>query len=167
VKKVLSILLLAILLFISGGYHFYYSLQRAALKKEMKRNIRAIDRSALVQLSFTPTVYSQLKWEDNSEFEWKGTWYDVVEQNDSDGMKLVLCIADGKETALLDALMKANENASHKGIVILKMITQDFTGPECITQDLALQNVKTDYDLFKLNFQSRFRKEPSQPPENC
>lgn len=133
----------------------------------MKRNIRTTDRAALLQIGFTPAAYSQLHWEDDSEFEWKGTWYDVVEQRDSNGVKLVICIADEKETALLDSLMMANENASHKGIVIVKMITQDLAVPETITSVLTLQNIKTDYNHFQLNFQSRFRTEPSQPPENC
>jgi hypothetical protein len=166
VKKLLSILCLLTLLFISGGYHFYYSLQRAAVKMEMKKNISALDRSAVKIFRFLPEEFKVLQWEDECEFKWKGTWYDVVDITDSNGVKSVSCIADEKETALLNSLMKADENAHHKGITIIKLITQDFIWPQAAISIIPVIN-KTDFNIFELKFRSQYKRQPSQPPEFC
>jgi hypothetical protein len=142
-------------------------MQRGALKIEMKRNLRQMGRSSLKKLRFAPDEFKELEWEDASEFRWKGNLYDVVEKTDSSGFSLISCIADEKETALLDGLMKANENAHHQGRSIIQLITKIFTRTEITpaAQPVICQN--PDWNLFDLKFCSRYQSQPSQPPEYC
>lgn len=77
------------------------------LKREIKhRIIEGIDRSELVELSFTPEEEKQLRWEHSKEFEYKGEMYDVVESKSENGKTTYWCWWDNEETSLNKQLNK-------------------------------------------------------------
>lgn len=84
------------------------------LKREIKhRIIEGIDRSELVELSFTAEEKKQLRWEHSKEFEYNGEMYDVVESKSENGKITYWCWWDNEETNLNRRLNNLLARALH------------------------------------------------------
>lgn len=100
-KQLFSILLISSLIGPYLGISIYLKHEKRMLKREIKhRIIEGIDRSELVELSFTPQEEKQLIWKHSKEFEFKGEMYDVVETEVINGQTVYWCWWDNKETTL-------------------------------------------------------------------
>ncbi|MBK9591208.1 MAG: hypothetical protein IPO32_06800 [Crocinitomicaceae bacterium] len=91
-RQLFSILLVSSLIGPYLGISLYLKHEKRMLKREIKhRIIEGIDRSELVELSFTPEEEQQLRWEHSKEFEYKGEMYDVVESKSENGKITYWC----------------------------------------------------------------------------
>jgi len=85
-------------------------MQLRQLKQEMKRNIRVLRNSRdLVEFAFDQHAFSNLEWEEENEFCFKGEMYDVVETREVNGKFMLLCIPDKKETQLIHDFQEQTE----------------------------------------------------------
>jgi hypothetical protein len=112
VKKITAIFLLFCLVFASAGYHFVFRFQIMQAKQEMKKQLKTSDRHKedITKFKFTGDKLDQLEWENENEFRFNGHMYDVISKHQENGSVDIRCIADEKETALLDQYMKINRS---------------------------------------------------------
>lgn len=112
-RKVVAILLLTLLTFNLLGYQLLYYYRTCEAKAEMKAYLRQLPHHKdLIQLSFSDKEISQLQWEEESEFYWKGEMYDVVQRDFSNGQWNIKCLPDGKESALLKDYLNTNKKSN-------------------------------------------------------
>lgn len=113
-RKVLTIVALGCLLLLTGGYHLLYQCQLAEIKSAVKSGLARLKQSDLTQLVLSPAEVRKLDWEDESEFCYGGRMYDVVDVEKKTGRTVYWCLADEKETALLDAYLQMQNSSSDK-----------------------------------------------------
>jgi hypothetical protein len=114
-------------------------------------------------------ILQKLNWEGNDEFSFNGQMYDVVEKKIEDGKIMIRCIADKKETALVN---KLNDNSSdnekdHKIVNELFQFLQTLfhnSKSEGPAFD-ELVKCKFHFPIERLQFQ--IKKIPTPPPQAC
>lgn len=75
--------------------------QKREVRREVKRAIlRGMDESELTQLSFSKRDSTSLKWEHETEFEYRGTMYDVVRTHETRDSIFYTCWLDHAETKI-------------------------------------------------------------------
>jgi len=81
-RKIVSIALLACLIGPFLGSYIWVELKRCQIRKEVKwKMIAGIDKKELVFMTFSlKDSQEKLNWKHSKEFEYKGEWYDIVEQ---------------------------------------------------------------------------------------
>jgi len=104
-KKLIVIIVSCCLLLNMIGYHIIFFMRKAEIRAEMMRTIRqqrnaALENDFVFSLNGAPSAL-QPHWEDEDEFSLDGKMYDVIEKKISGHQLLVRCLADGKETDLL------------------------------------------------------------------
>lgn len=129
VRKLTSILLIICLCCTWLGYHLVFRVQLLSIKSEMKAFLRSQENHKdVIELSFTHEESKKLEWEDEAEFSYKGEMYDVIEKQTKGNRILLRCIADTKETALLQEYQK-NNNRNSSNTFIAQLITAQFILP--------------------------------------
>ena len=117
VKKIVIILLCLCFFLNITGYHIIFYLRQQEIKAEMREAIRMQTyREHETDFSFSikdKHSMDQLDWEGDDEFSFNGEMYDVIEKRIENGKLVIRCIADKRETALLDKL-KGLWNQSEK-----------------------------------------------------
>lgn len=94
----------------------------------MKQRLLQSPNEVVTTISFSAAEMATLHWEDENEFYYRGEMYDVlcVEQNGT--QSVIRCVADHKESALVDQYYKTqqgvNDNAPIKSIK--KLMSADF-----------------------------------------
>ena len=128
VRKIWTILALACLLFLTGGYHLLYQCRLAEVKAAVKENLKTARRSELTPLAFSAAEIQTLVWEEASEFCYRDKMYDVVDVETKDGQTIYWCLADEKETALLDAYLQTHNPSSDKNpsCSLIKLLQAPF-----------------------------------------
>jgi hypothetical protein len=81
-----------------------------------------------IQICLTKEQCTQLEWEDEAEFKYKGEMYDLIEKKINGNNVLLTCIADSKETALLQEFQK-NTSRSRSHLIVNQLITASFLLP--------------------------------------
>jgi hypothetical protein len=135
VKKISAFILMICLFFTVMGYHFIFRMRISEAKKEMKARLLAQDSPELIQFDLTPEKVSSLEWEDEKEFLLNGQMFDVVEMNSLQGVVILKCIPDHKETALIEQYLKTNQgNSTEKGpwLALLEMAGAQFLSPTIV-----------------------------------
>ncbi len=81
-RKIVPIVLLACLIAPFLGSYIWVQIKQSQIRKEVKwKMIAGIDKKELVYMSFSiKDSQEKLNWKHSKEFEFKGEWYDVVEQ---------------------------------------------------------------------------------------
>lgn len=107
-KRLLSILLLLCLTAPFLGSVLWVKHQKHLVKKKVKKEIiSGLDKSELIQLSFSAVqIESELKWKHAKEFEFRNKMYDIVEQAISGDSTTFWCWLDKEETTLNNRLDK-------------------------------------------------------------
>ncbi|MCO6499884.1 MAG: hypothetical protein J5I47_05830 [Vicingus serpentipes] len=107
-KKLISILLLLCLILPFVGTVSWLNYQKKKIKRQIKHEIIAgIDKSELVQFTFTKTqVEEELNWRHSKEFEYNNSMYDIVEADTTNNTVTYWCWWDYKETKLNKQLSK-------------------------------------------------------------
>ena len=125
-KALTSILLLVFVVHLAGNL-VLFKIQQFHLRKEMIQRIReGVPESQLVLVKETPTNKKSIKWEDDTEFSFRGIMYDVAKTEiDKNGNTIYYCIKDDLETALVINFRKQqNQNKKTKNtrIPVLKNV---------------------------------------------
>jgi hypothetical protein len=127
-----------------AGYHLVFYLQRAALKSEMKAFLKdQKTHKDVVQINFTEQELNQLEWEGDDEFFFEGEMYDVIQKKENGNSTTILCVADKKETALLNEYQKTHKRNSSNS-AIAQLISIQFVLPD----DCPLQQPQKIIETF-------------------
>ena len=125
--------------------------QKKQIRKELKHQIIAgIDKSELVEFTFSTQEAANLSWEHAKEFEYNGYMYDVVERLDKGDTIVMWCWKDDQETQLnqkLNSLMamvlsnqKPEDNNTHQILDIIKKIIPEQAPSYCISNAKKEEN---------------------------
>lgn len=127
-KKLLVVLTLFCLLLLICGHAFLFTIKRAEIKADVRKELLAYPNESLITLHFTPAEIKNLSWEDDMEFEYKGKMYDVLKKEITKASITILCMADEKETLLIDNYLKAQQHSSHhsSSTTLLKLLSQQY-----------------------------------------
>lgn len=90
-------------------------LQKWRVKHEVKAKlIQGLDKSELTHLTFSKSqIETELDWEDDREFEYKGEMYDVIERHEKGDSVKFVCWHDKAETELNQRLQLLVAKAAH------------------------------------------------------
>lgn len=116
-KKLFAILLLVSFSVQIWGYHLYYKVQQQQIRNEVRSRLRnQQEEETTIKFVFNLSLNEDkaLQWEEDHEFSYNGTMYDVIEKKTIGEKLYIRCISDGTETSLVN---------SYKG-----MLKDDFSG---------------------------------------
>jgi len=149
-------------------------LEKKMIRKEIKhRMIDGIDKSELIKLAFTEKeLRSEVKWEHNKEFEYRGEMYDIVDVTFENDKIVYWCWWDHKETALnqkLNQLLNQFLGTSHGDKedkdTVSQFVKLVYTVPTIYTfYDLLNFNKKTSTQYINSYYQA-FLSLTSPPPK--
>lgn len=143
------------------------------IKKEVKQKLIAVSRQQLVKLAFTQKEkLTSLNWHHDSEFEWNGEMYDVVETQVNGDTTFYLCWWDHKETELnkklnelvADALGNSSKNRQNKNKLLELFETLYVADSPADKPALACFSKQLHY-TGKHIYKSIFLSHPFPPPE--
>lgn len=107
-KNAISLAILASLALPFGATYLWLHVQKLLVKQDVKaRLLGSIDRSELETLVFSlKQAETQLRWENEREFEYEGAMRDVIEREIVGDSVRYLCWRDDEETALNQRLRR-------------------------------------------------------------
>jgi len=149
------------------GYHLVFHVQIAAVKSEMKAFLRnQEDNKDLIQIRFDKKELKQLHWEDEHEFRYQGEMYDVIEMKFQRQTVLIRCIADEKETALLNEYQKNNKR-NGTGSFIFQLITAPYLLPNGYLLQPPQKIIKSAFADVSSSLQNPVSAVTQPPPNVC
>jgi hypothetical protein len=107
-KKIIVLLFFCCLFVPFAGTYIWLRCQKHQLKEWVKSQILTqVDKNDLISLTFSSfEAASELHWEHDKEFEYKGQMYDIVESKTNGDTITYICWWDHHETALNIQLTK-------------------------------------------------------------
>lgn len=167
VRKLTSILLIICLCCTWLGYHLVFHVQLSAVKSEMRTFLlNQKDHKDLIELSFTNEESKQLEWEEETEFKYEGEMYDLIEKKMKADQVVLRCIADRKETALLQEYQK-NTKRNNSNSFIAQLITAQFILPADYSLQQPQSVIKRNFINTSPSLLSSVSKVSSPPPDVC
>jgi hypothetical protein len=171
-NKIISIGLLAVLIFPWAGSYSWLKFRKAAVRQEVHRTLeQGINRDELVMLTFTKDRAKLLRWEHPGEFEYQGRMYDVVKRSSCGDTLHLLCLSDERETGIKEDLAAlAGEAVNHDpqeqpcrdqlvryllSLYVIEIPARNI--PECLTGRDPVSFFIRKYDPVRL-------KPPTPPP---
>ena len=166
-KKVVALLLLAILFTSQVGYYFIYTIHQHIIKEQIEKQLLANIPESSLEVIIAEQVADKIVWEEkNKEFSLDGILYDVASIEKKDGKTFLYCINDKKEKQLLDDLAKAvNKNNDNKqGRNNIKSLLLDLV---CMSEEAESKtfSVPSTYSSFNVTLISSFEEINSPPPK--
>jgi hypothetical protein len=173
-KKIISILLLAAMVFYSMGSYVVYLQNMRAIKKEMKNAIASGRFKArglaniTIDLSSESSV-SSIEFEDEKEIRYKGEMYDIVKVTTCNNKLVFECIHDKDETKLVSnftrLLYSDDAGKTTKSLHFIKYSFPDYTIAGGYTAMPGLYVRKSNKPtLFLFNIPVRYLNVSSPPP---
>jgi hypothetical protein len=109
----------------------------------MKKHIQQLkDSREVSHLVLNKEEFDRIEWENQNEFSYKGEMYDLLEKHTEGNQLSILCIADKKESKLIEAYQKLNQKnippGSSPSEILLKLAAANYLLPNAIN-NLALQ----------------------------
>ncbi len=133
-KKFFAILLLASFSVQVTGYHIFFHMKQAAIKKTANSRIqRAVEEGRTDHFVFTlQEAATLLQWEEDGEFRYQGEMYDLVDKKIENGKIYIRCISDKKETGLVKNYRKMTNDdfggsSKKRTSLLLKLIATFYT----------------------------------------
>jgi hypothetical protein len=163
VRKFISILFLAILVFANVGYIGLYAYQQNLAKEKMTNKILAGHFAEY--LVTIDAAQNQIKWvEANEEFTLNGKLYDVVKIEIKDGHTIMQCISDTDEANIVNEARKATEKNSQSTTLaqFFKLFTADKA--TVYSQIHFLEIRESIYNLFPTPSLDIAKREILSPP---
>jgi hypothetical protein len=132
-KKIITISISLLLFFSQIGYYFLYMFQQYQVKESVKQELMSKLPESSLEIIDADACKDDIEWEEEGrEFYLQGQMYDVAFIKVTDGKKLIYCLNDSKEKALLESFANAiksgnEQNSSNKGgHHIIKFQLPDF-----------------------------------------
>ncbi|MCF1715674.1 hypothetical protein L0U88_13635 [Flavihumibacter sp. RY-1] len=155
------------------GLLVVFKLQQLQIRREIKRQIKkGVPENELHLITVKQGQEEQLDWQNEKEFIYKGTFYDVVrKETGAAGTTLYYCINDTQEEELfanLDALIKQySEKQQSKGKMAKKLLklapvvlSRDMPGTE-----LTVVTVDPLQGSYSNQYNSPILAIPAPPPK--
>jgi len=118
-KKYFCIALLFAIIFNAIGLAIYFPTQQYLIKREIKLKLKK--ELPIEELTAITLQKEQIEWEEENEFRYAETMWDVVkQQQNSDGSTTYYCINDSKENMLFINLNKMVKKQSDKENTLVK-----------------------------------------------
>ena len=115
-----------------------------------------------IVLSSTTAV----EWENESEFRYNNEMYDVIEKNADGHQKIIRCISDKKETALLKAFQKATKQSSkQKTNLLSKLISIQFVPAKETQTTIDFLSASISYSHLSLSLLEQSKDILKPPPQ--
>lgn len=109
------------------GLHAIFLLQQAGVKHEMSAYLKKNIHPDIETITLSSEHFSQIAWEDKSEFYLNGQMYDVIEISRTGRQTIIRCINDKKETELANSFYNHSKEESHqKAKDWVKLLTLPF-----------------------------------------
>jgi hypothetical protein len=97
----------------------------------------------LVKFSFSKNLIKELEWERDDGFCFQGEMYDVIQKKENGNSNTILCVADKKETALLNEYQNTHKRSSSNP-AIAQLISIQFVLPD----DCSLEQPQKIIEIF-------------------
>ncbi len=110
-KPLIGIFLCSCLIIPFTGVFIWLQYEQWEIQKEVEERIDSgIEAKELVTLKFDKEELSELRWEHDREFEFRGQMYDVIEKKKEGSLTVFVCWWDHEETRLKEEARKLLAN---------------------------------------------------------
>lgn len=175
-KKIIAILLLISFGIQVAGYHLFFHIRKWEIKSSARKNRRRnSSRENELQFIFPLTgrlqlTNSQPEWEDDHEFRLNGHMYDVIEKRIVGDTIYVRCVADEKETRLIEKYNEQNKDdfsntTKNKSGFLLKLINSLYTYTDQHEYMLVVSSKEKYRDDYRQTGISRSYEVLTPPPQ--
>lgn len=149
VRKILAYLLSGLMIWQIIGFVTYFEVSHFQLKKEIKLLLKeGVDKSELVNFTFTQKEIKSLVWVKKNEFVYKDGMFDVVRRKNLENDKIHLeCISDKKETILFARLGQTiSQNlGNEKHPTPISIWSKFLSAPVIISENVLTPLYVSDY----------------------
>ena len=168
-RKFLTIIALCCLLFLVGGYHLLYQFRLAEIKSAVKKELLNARKTDLTKFVFTASGLASLEWESKTEFRYQNIMYDVVEVEKKDGKTVCWCLADTKETVLVDQYFKTQNSSSEKSPSqwLFKLLKAPFLPVALLKSEMPLEKKLTPFSPYSFSLLAAPVQVLTPPPRVC
>jgi len=165
-RKYISLILLIIILFVSNGYHLYFRYLQNNIKQEVKHEIRkGLSENELTLIVVTSENEKQISWiEQNKEFRYNGSMYDVVKSQTKANKTYYYCINDKKEEKLIANYARHNRRRNKTLLKIRKVLSNKYF-PENFSINTKTNNADIYFTEYQQNYTSIYLETLSPPPK--
>ena len=156
------------------GYYIVFRVRQFELKSEVQIYLKShIDDRSVSRLQFSvengKICDERFKWEDEGEFEFAGSMYDVLDSKTDKNTITIYCLRDDKENELLNAFADMQQQNSDKGKSGLMF--QFFAALYIIPQESSIPTVHLTNLLSYGDYTSFLPHRSSEiltpPPQDC
>jgi hypothetical protein len=168
-QRIQVVFLLFIVLTIAIGNSVTFFAQRAMVRNQVKKSLKAQKLKSAQTFRFSKAEYNELqKFENNKEFLMNGGMYDIVALKTVQDSVLLLAFYDHKETSLLEKFLgffkEQNSDQPASKSIAFKFSFSDFIDAKFLFQTLL------NYQFFNLHLKnteelSAFCTLQSPPPD--
>jgi hypothetical protein len=171
-KKLASILFLALVLVQSSGYIAFFKMQEFYLKNQIKSKIKqGIPESELIKFTINTEIENDIEWIHSKEFRYKGEMYDVIRKSEDSGSTIYYVIHDPKETGLFVNLEKfvaqekQNDPLQKRILLDIDRILKLIYIQEYISDNLIIKISKIKIFDHYLDLINSYYKPETPPPK--
>jgi hypothetical protein len=164
-KKYISFILLIIILFISNGYHLYFSYVQHSIQQEIKHKIRkGLSEKELTQIVISSNNENEITWiKKNKEFRYKGFMYDIVKIKIKNNKKYYYCINDLKEKNLIANYTRHNRRRKNILLRLRKVLSNKYF-PEYFSVNIKTNTADIYFAEYQQLYDSVYLETLSPPP---
>jgi hypothetical protein len=138
------------------------------MKRQLRNSTRHKDE--ITEFHFSADKLSQLEWEDKHEFRFNGHMYDVISQEWKNGKLEIRCIADEKETSLVNHYLNIirDHSGGKKALAsLLQLIGIQFLLPSSIPERQNTVSLKMKFPSITSRLLSIAYPIQTPPPRYC
>ncbi len=170
VKKASALLLLSLFLFQLGGWLLPFYAHQQSIRHTIKQRIKkGVPEGELVYFEASENFLDAIEWENDHEFRYQGSMYDVVEVHTADGKVRYACINDIQEEQLfeqLDLLVQKELEKEAKGLTLKKNTRLHYLQASLESYITLEEIASNSYSLVRrVAYQSPILDQTSPPPE--
>lgn len=168
-RKTVSILLLLLFAYTTGGYYFAFKILQLQVRSEIKEEMKnSLNESELEIITVPASKMSELRWtRPGKEFVYKNKMFDVVKKQEKNGTTSFFCLNDKKEERLfanLDEYVRKNTTRNNKVKNILAKNISNYFFEEIKTPDSNYKAERLE-SSYKETYESLYSESHSPPPK--
>ena len=141
IKKVISLILLFFILFVSNGYFLYFKYLQYSIRQEVREEIKnGLKGKDLPLIIVSPAKGEEIVWtEKGKEFKYKGSMYDIAKTQIKNGKKYYYCINDVKEKNLISNFLTGNKKTRRHFLLFQKVLNNKYLAGDISTQTVPVK----------------------------